>query len=118
MVNNLSEEEILDYLMTSDFNEGLTPEEFKLLLFKFRNFYRIFSGRNELLKSDIEKISRNFDEFKVHKENEVNNVLSQKARLENALNFAKQSRKLSWKERWTGKTIVNEAEIDEFKNIM
>jgi len=111
MVNNLSEEEILHYLMTSDFNEGLTPDEFKLLLFKFRNFYRMFSGKNELLKSDKEIIKRNFDEYRISKENEINGILSQKAKIDDDLHFAKQSRKLSWKERWIGKTIVTDKNL-------
>ena len=108
MVNNLLEDEILNYLMTSDFNEGLTPDEFKLLLFKFRNFYRIFSGKNELLKSEIERLNRYTDEYKISKDIEINNLLSQKAKLEDDLHFSKQSRKLSFKERWIGKTIVDE----------
>ena len=33
-------DEILEYLMTSDFDENLTKSELKALLIKFREFYR------------------------------------------------------------------------------
>ena len=33
-------DEILEYLMTSDFNENLNKDELKALLIKFREFYR------------------------------------------------------------------------------
>jgi hypothetical protein len=107
MMNNLSTEEILNYLMTSDFNEGLNPDEYRFLLFQFRNHCRMMSGRNELLKSDITSKSEKIKEIEGLKMKEINDILSQKADLENQVSQLK-NRKLSWKERWTGKIITKD----------
>jgi len=107
MMNNLSTEEILNYLMTSDFNEGLNPDEYRFLLLQFRNYYRVMSGRNELLKSDIISKSEKIKEIEDLKRKEIDNTLSQKADLENQISQLK-NRKLSWKERWTGKIITQD----------
>ena len=104
---NLSTEEILNYLMTSDFNEGLTPDEYRFLLFQFRNHYRMISGRNENLKSDIVFKSEKIKEVEDLKRKEINNILSQKSDLENQISQLK-NRQLSWKERWTGKIITQD----------
>jgi len=106
-MNNLSTEEILNYLMTSDFNEGLNPDEYRFLLFQFRNYCRTISGRNELLKSDILSKSERIKEIEELKRKEVDNILSKKADLENQIGQLK-NRKLSWKERWTGKIITQD----------
>ena len=42
-----SDQEILELLMTSEFNEGLTQEEAKFLLLKSRYFYRLLFARFE-----------------------------------------------------------------------
>ena len=105
-MNNLSSEEIMNYLMTSDFHEGLTPDEYRFLLFQFRNFYRIISGKNELLKTDIICKSDRIKEISDSKQTEINNILSQKAELQNEIDQLK-NKKLSWKERFSGKLIYD-----------
>ena len=109
MVNNLTEEDILHYLMTSDFSEGLTPDEFKFLLVKFRNFYRISNGKNEQLKNELEGKKREISEIKDANQINVSNILTEKANVENEYHFL-QNRKLSWKERWSGKIIIEKNE--------
>lgn len=104
MFKNLSEQEILEYLMTSDFNEGLTPDEFRLLLFQFRNFFRIISGKNELLKTEIVGAERKFQEVYKSFEKKIEDLQIQKADVENKLMF-NSTRKLTLRERWTGKLI-------------
>ena len=52
MISELRDEEILDFLMTSDFEQEYKPEEFKYLLMKWRFFYRILNGRYELQKTN------------------------------------------------------------------
>jgi len=101
-VNNLTEEEILDYLMTSDFNEGLTPDELRFLLFKFRKFYRtIATGlanhkdrMDETIK--ISKISVENMEQKVQEIKKEQEIVENKYHL--LLN-----KRLTWKERLSGK---------------
>lgn len=104
MFKNLSEQEILEYLMTSDFNEGLTPDEFRLLLFQFRNFFRIISGKNELLKTEFIGREQKFQEMCKSFEKKIEDLQIQKADVENKLMF-NSTRKLTLKERWTGKLI-------------
>ena len=95
----------LNYLMTSDFNDGLTPEELIEMLNKFRYEYRLLSSKNTALEKQIEKLS-------VDLEN-INGLLyeietkgKQKAALlEDELHFISNrlNRKLSLKERISGK---------------
>ena len=109
MLKELEDEEILNYLMTSEFTEGLTPDEFKFLLYKFRYFYRLSNGKNELLKTDLDGSKRQLDEQSNLHNRKVDSILAQKADIENKYNFLK-VRKLSWKERFSGKIIINEDE--------
>ena len=46
----------LNYLMTSDFNEGLTPDTYKECLVKFRYEYRLLSGKNTSITKELEKL--------------------------------------------------------------
>ena len=109
MVTNLTEQDILDYLMTSEFTEGLTPDEFKFLLIKFRNFYRVSNGKSEYLKVELDYKLKEIVDIKAGYEITISNILSEKANLENELNSIK-NRELSWKERLTGKIITNKDE--------
>ena len=109
MVNNLTEEDILHYLMTSDFTEGLTPDEFKFLLTKFRNFYRVSNGKNELLKNEMEMKIKEINDMKLSNQNAISLILSEKSIVENDYHLL-QNRKLSWKERWSGKIIIEKNE--------
>lgn len=103
MIAELTDREILDFLMTSDFNENLSPDETRFLLLKFRNFYRMTSSRNELLISDLETAKQNLNELSTLKQtvqqlSEQNKNLSEK--LDTIMN-----KKLSIKERFFGKII-------------
>ena len=109
MLKELEDDEILNYLMTSEFTEGLTPDEFKFLLYKFRYFFRIMNGKNESLKTEIEGKSRQLENVKLVHSRQVENILIQKAQIENEFNFLK-SKKLSLKERFLGKIIINQDE--------
>jgi hypothetical protein len=95
----------LEYLMTSDFNEGLTPEELIELLNKFRYEYRLLSGKNTSLIKQLEKNSIELENLKglnSEIENKSNNRI---AIIEDELHFlrARLNRKLSLKERLKGK---------------
>ena len=52
MISELNDEEILNLLMTSEFENDLSPMEFKFLLKKWRFFYRILHGRMDRVKDD------------------------------------------------------------------
>lgn len=70
-ISNLTDGDILDFLMLSDF-DNLNPEELRFLLLKFRYFYRITSSRNSHLVSDIEMIN-------LKNKNEVSSLMNQLA---------------------------------------
>lgn len=107
MINELSEDEILDYLMTSDFEEGLTPVEFKFLLKKFRNFFKLVNSRFVSQKDIIERLHEDIKCIKKQNETDLLNFDLEKQKTEqkfkNLLN-----RKLTWKERFKGKILENE----------
>ena len=111
MISELNDEEILNLLMTSEFENNLSPTEFKFLLKKWRFFYRILHGRMDRLKDDL---NYNIDMLKGEVEalKEQNYlVMVESAQRQDLIDILK-NRKLTWKERWTGKIITNE---DEYK---
>jgi hypothetical protein len=100
MMSYLTEAEIMDYLMTSDFNEGLTQEECRFLLLKFRYHYRAAisqkDGQKWIIENKEEKISDLSRE--VEALNRKLTEIEQKLKLE-------EDRQLTWKERIKGKKI-------------
>jgi len=103
MINELTDEQILEYLMTSDFIENYKPEEYKFLLHKFRYFYRILHGNHNRIKYDNEfnesQLKLEIDSLKKRLTNEQ----IKSADLQNQIDLSKVERKLTWKERWIGK---------------
>ncbi len=108
-ISELNDEEVLNFLMTSEFQDDYSPAELKYLLVKWRYFYRISQGRNEQLKlkseSDIQKLEDEKEELN-NKINRASIVSIEKDKLIVSL----QSRKLTWKERFSGKIILTEDE--------
>lgn len=101
-LKKMSDEDLLDFLMTSDFNDNHSPEELRYLLLKWRYFYRVFNGRLERYKDDS-----NWELGRLNEK--IENLIGEKidlqiklANKENELDFLK-SRKLSWIERIKGK---------------
>ncbi len=109
MISELNDEEMLDLLMTSEFENNLSPTEFKFLLVKWRFFYRILHGRMERTKDDmnyaIDMLKGEVDGIK--KQNY--DIMVESAQRQDLIHQMK-NRKLTWKERWTGKIITNEDE--------
>lgn len=102
-MNELQDNELLEFLMTSEFNEELKPEEFKYLLHKFRYFYRILHGKNSnilgqkdmeisSLKSQIEVLNKNYQNLQI-----------EKTEVQNKLDLQPSTLKLTWSERFIGK---------------
>lgn len=109
-ISELNDEDILNFLMTSEFTEGdYSPSEFRYLLTKWRYFHRYFQGRNEQNKISLEStIKRLEEELENTKKNEYNAQVKVADR-DNLIDSLK-SRKLTWKERWSGKIILTEDE--------
>jgi hypothetical protein len=103
-IKELTDEDILDFLMTSDFEDNYSPDELKYLLHKWRYFYRLFNGRFERYKTDSEF---NFEQLSNQLESinkTIINLQVEVANRENTINSMK-SRKLTWKERFSGRII-------------
>lgn len=102
MMNDLTDKDILDFLMTSDFNENLTPEESRFLLFKFRYFYRLNHSKSEGLNNVIidleEKLKTTEDKLKITQFDLQSEIVKLKEEYNKLIN-----KKLTWKERLTGK---------------
>jgi len=109
-MNYLSEEEILDYLMTSDFNEGLTPDEFTFLLLKFRYHYRLTRGKNESLFIGLESRIKEIENLRDNTKKEIESYKKKAEEAERKFNELRE-RKLTWRERFKGKIILKEDEI-------
>ena len=69
MISELKDDEILDFLMTSDFEDDYSPSELKYLLIKWRYFYRLLHGQSDQkiiqFESEIKKLKNNMLEFKI-----------------------------------------------------
>jgi ABC-type Zn uptake system ZnuABC Zn-binding protein ZnuA len=108
MISELRDEEILEFLMTSEFEGDYSPEELKYLLIKWRYFYRLANGKIERVSTDsegtIRKLKTDIDLLNT----KINNISVENANKDNLINSLT-SRKLTFKERWSGK-INNENE--------
>ena len=109
MISELNDEQILDLLMTSEFEADLSPTEFKYLLTKWRYFYRMLHGRFERTSDDLK--------FEIKcKENEISDIKQQNYNImvecadnQNTIHLLK-NRKLTLKERLSGKIIERKDE--------
>lgn len=113
MISELNDEEILDLLMTSEFENNLSPMEFKFLLKKWKFFYRLLHGKLERTKDDLTYKVNTLNEDVEGLKNQNYKIMVENAQKQDQINILK-NRKLTWKERWTGKIITNE---DEDKRI-
>jgi hypothetical protein len=106
MISELNDNEILDFLMNSEFEGDYKPSELKYLLTKWRYFYRILQGRFENVKGESKvEISNLKDDLESIKR-EIIRVQSISAQKEDLINSMK-VRKLTLKERILGKIIIN-----------
>jgi hypothetical protein len=109
MINELKDDEILNFLMTSEFDGDFKPDELKYLLNKWRYFYRILYGVSEREKVESDgKIKELNDKIKIL-ESEVKFLMMTNAKNEDKINLMR-NRKLTWKERFWGKIITKDDE--------
>ncbi len=113
MNTELTDDELMNFFLTSEFEDTFTPEEYRYLLHKFRFFYRLLSSRNQSLKHEVGTIQ---SELKNHKEY-ITKIISEKdlqIELLKKENKAIVDRKLSFMERLLGKLIIQKKK--EIKN--
>ena len=105
MISELRDDEILDFLMTSEFENDYKPEEWRYLMHKWRYFYRLSFGKSESKKIEYEgEIKKLSDELDM-KKNETNSLMVKCADKDNIIESIK-SRKLTIWERISGKIII------------
>lgn len=109
MISELKDDEILDFLMTSEFENDYKPEELKYLLFKWRYFYRVLYNNKELIKDEkIGEINKLKDEIE-GLNFLIGSLMSESERKDLLIQNLK-NRRLSIKERISGKIITNKNE--------
>jgi len=74
MISELNDDEMLDFLMTSDFDQEYKPEEFKYLINKMEVFYRLMYGKlestNWIVRQKLKE--SNTDKLKIKLEKNTN----------------------------------------------
>ena len=101
-MKNWDDERILEYLITSEFDDNLSPEDLRYLLFKFRYFYRIISSRSTSIEIEKKRFNFEIESLKQLKNEEIQIEKKSYDHLLNIYNSIT-SRKLSFMERWKGK---------------
>jgi hypothetical protein len=108
-ISELNDEDVLNFLMTSEFTDDYSPAELKYLLVKWRYFYRLSQGRNEQIKvkgeGDVQKL-----EYDKELLNNTIGQLSLRVLEKDDLINSLKNRDLTWKERWSGKIILTQDE--------
>lgn len=109
MISELSDEEILEFLMTSDFEQTYNRKELKYLLTKWRYFYRLLHGRLEATKiksdGDLKKLKEELKSV----ESSLIRCQIEKSKKDDLIHSLK-NRKLTLKERFKGKIIIENDE--------
>lgn len=107
MILKLNDEDILEFLMTSDFEEEYSPNEFKYLLTKWRYFYRIQQGKYERDKIKAEGDARDLESKIKTSDYQIFNLQNELLKKQNLINNIK-NKKLTWKERISGKIKLDD----------
>ncbi len=106
-ISELSDEEVLNFLMTSDFNEGsYSPSEWRYLLTKWRYFYRLLNGKSEQIKIYSDGVIKRIHDDNDYLNNEIANLKATIKEKEDLIESLK-NKKLSYRERFSGKIIIN-----------
>jgi flagellar motility protein MotE (MotC chaperone) len=102
-MKEISDEKIFEYLMTSDFIENYKPTEWKFLLLKFRSFYKNLRGSKE---RELEIKEKEISDLRNKISSLEQNLIKEKTlsvELQNKIDLSKKERKLTLKERISGK---------------
>mgnify|MGYP003461906557 CR=1 FL=1 len=108
-ISELSDEDVLNFLMTSEFTDDYSPAELKYLLVKWRYFYRLSQGRNEQIRVKSEGDIQELENQKTILNNTISQLSLRVLEKDNLINSLR-NRDLTLKERWSGKIILNEHE--------
>ncbi len=109
MISELNDEDILDFLMSSDLNGDYSPDELKYLLLKWRYFYRGLHGKLSRSKDERDGDTRKLSEEILGLKDQITKLQMKSANLENTISSI-ENRSLTWKERISGKIITKKDE--------
>lgn len=104
-MKELNDDDILEYLMTSDFIENHNPDEYKFLLHKFRFFYKILYGNHTRIKGDLTFQCSQQESIIQDLKNQLFLEQKKSAELKDEIDLKYKNRKLTFKERISGKII-------------
>lgn len=107
MISELKDDEILNFLMTSDLEDDYSPTELKYLLIKWRFFYRVLQGKYDRNNINYEGVIKQLEERVKFQESEKINLSIDSANKQNIIDGMK-NRNLTFKERWSGKIIIED----------
>ena len=108
-ISELNDEDVLNFLMTSEFTDDYSPAELKYLLVKWRYFYRLSQGRNEQIKTKAEGDIQLLENEKELLNNKISNLSFRIVEKDDLITSLK-NRDLTWGERWSGKIILTQDE--------
>ncbi len=106
MISELKDDEILDFLMTSDFEGDYKPEELKYLLNKWRYFYRVLYTKTKTSHDDVTFELQKSNETIESLKNDIIKLQSDNANKQNIIDL-NLNRKLTFMERLSGKINSN-----------
>ena len=87
IIVGVDSEKDLNYLLTSEYDEGLKPEEFIQLLNLFKNEYRLLHSKNRSLEHEVDKLNADNENYKGLLYEIDTKWLSKIANLEDQINF-------------------------------
>jgi|LauGreDrversion4_2_1035121.scaffolds.fasta_scaffold05396_4 uncharacterized protein YdcH (DUF465 family) len=104
MISKLSDNDALDLLMTSDFQDDISPKELKEMLLRYRYFYRILHAKMDRITQDGD-----FEKSKLMERCDLLNGMIMEMQIKCVTKDDKierlKKRKLTFKERILGKII-------------
>lgn len=107
LISELNDNEILEFLMSSDLEDDFSPSEYKYLLNKWKYFYRIKESKSRREEQMLEeKIYKLENDLKLS-EAKVKNLIKKNSENIDLISSLK-NRKLSFKERVKGKIIIKD----------
>jgi hypothetical protein len=104
MISKLSDNDALDLLMTSEFQDDISPKELKEMLLRYRYFYRILHAKMDRITQDGD-----FEKSKLMERCDLLNGMIMEMQIKCVTKDDKierlRKRKLTFKERILGKII-------------
>lgn len=110
MISKMTDEDALDMLMTSDFIDNYSPSEYKEMLIRYRYFYRLLFSKMQRVKEDGEYEIMVLSDKLNKVEEKVTNLQLEGIQKDGIINNLKH-RKLTLKERFLGKIILDDNEV-------